>query len=541
VTLHLWALDENNDTIAQSDIPVFYSPYYTAPTGTLTKIDTQGKPGAQGPRGLPGAGLPTFEVDENGILWCRSQDPADIYWIGPDGEPDPTKPRWWLSDGTDGTTAGHLYYVAYDEEGQVLARYDLGQVKGAKGDTGAAGAKGDTGATGATGAKGDKGDRGDKGDKGDKGAAGADGEGVPSGGTAGQVLQKASSTDYDTGWAAVDSAPTLNSQNLVTSGGVRQAILDAESEAISTSAQHTDNVVAAIKTGSRKIVSSLDDVDDPQPLVIYMVAKASAQTSNYFDEYIWIVEDGEGRWEKIGDTQIDLSDYRTAAAQDAIDATQNSAIAVKYTKPSGGIPATDMASAVQISLQKADDALSRQEAEEGFTEWVCEPADATVGWDIEQIGGWYISYDNTATFAGSSDPNATELTANFGSVNVTATRTRLPTMADRNLLAYATGTTLSPATAVYRTSATLSGTDATIPTPDATAIPTAAAYFCFELEVSVDATATSIAGPSGWTWLDGGQLPTSGFAGATLYIACRMDCTTRAVLANVWRVEEAAQ
>jgi hypothetical protein len=109
------------------------------------------------------------------------------------------------------------------------------------------------------------------------------------------------------------------------------------------------------------------------------------------------------------------------------------------------------------------------------------------------------------------------------------------------LLGYATGTTLSPATAVYRTSATLSGTDATIPTPDATAIPTANAYFCFEMEVSVDATATSIAGPSGWTWLAGGELPASGFAGATLYIAARLDCTTRAVLANVWRVEEAAQ
>lgn len=106
----------------------------------------------------------------------------------------------------------------------------------------------------------------------------------------------------------------------------------------------------------------------------------------------------------------------------------------------------------------------------------------------------------------------------------------------RNLLDYATGTTLSPATAVYRTAATLSGTAATIPTPDATAIPTAAAYYCFELEVSVDSTATSLTGPSGWTWLDGGELPTSGFAGATLYIACRMDCTARTFLASVWRV-----
>lgn len=111
----------------------------------------------------------------------------------------------------------------------------------------------------------------------------------------------------------------------------------------------------------------------------------------------------------------------------------------------------------------------------------------------------------------------------------------------RNLLDYAPGTTLSPATAVYRTSATLSGTDATIPTPDASAIPTANAYYCFEMEVSVDATATSIAGPAGWVWLDGGELPDGDFAGKTLYIAARLDCQTRAVVANVWRVEEAAQ
>ena len=41
---------------------------------------------------------------------------------------------------------------------------------------------------------------GPKGDTGDPGADGADGEGVPAGGTTGQVLKKASGTDYDTEW-----------------------------------------------------------------------------------------------------------------------------------------------------------------------------------------------------------------------------------------------------------------------------------------------------------------------------------------------------
>lgn len=52
---------------------------------------------------------------------------------------------------------------------------------------------GPTGATGAT---------GPQGDTGPAGADGADGVGVPAGGTTGQVLAKASGTDYDTEWVA---------------------------------------------------------------------------------------------------------------------------------------------------------------------------------------------------------------------------------------------------------------------------------------------------------------------------------------------------
>jgi hypothetical protein len=41
-----------------------------------------------------------------------------------------------------------------------------------------------------------------------------------------------------------------------------------------------------------------------------------------------------------------LDAYRTASAQDSIDAAQDAAIAAKYTKPSGGIPASDLAAGV---------------------------------------------------------------------------------------------------------------------------------------------------------------------------------------------------
>src|SRR5699024_3125298 len=42
---------------------------------------------------------------------------------------------------------------------------------------------------------------GPQGAKGDKGNPGADGQGVPTGGTQGQILVKSSETDYDTEWA----------------------------------------------------------------------------------------------------------------------------------------------------------------------------------------------------------------------------------------------------------------------------------------------------------------------------------------------------
>lgn len=74
------------------------------------------------------------------------------------------------------------------------------------------GDKGDTGPTGATGATGPQGPQG---------IPGADGVGVPSGGTAGQVLTKASGTDYDAEWADASGGVTdvqVNGTSVVSEG-----------------------------------------------------------------------------------------------------------------------------------------------------------------------------------------------------------------------------------------------------------------------------------------------------------------------------------
>lgn len=72
-----------------------------------------------------------------------------------------------------------------------------------------------------------------------------------------------------------------------------------------------DNIIHALKTGSRQIVQELPASGDP--MVIYMVPKSASQTNNVYDEYIWTAA---GAWEKIGDTEIDLSGYYTKGETD---------------------------------------------------------------------------------------------------------------------------------------------------------------------------------------------------------------------------------
>lgn len=163
------------------------------------------------------------------------------------------------------------------------ASYDSGVItlgipQGAKGDTGATGPAGPAGSQGPKGDKGDKGDTGDTGPAGPAGPAGSQGPagvGVPTGGTAGQVLAKKSGTNYDTEW--VDQTG---------GGGGTSDYTDL------TSKPSINNVTL---TGNKS-----------------------------------------------------LSD---------LGAASESAVAAKYTKPSTGIPKSDLASAVQTSLGKADTAL----------------------------------------------------------------------------------------------------------------------------------------------------------------------------------------
>jgi len=106
-----------------------------------------------------------------------------------------------------GTTASNVLYF-WDTE--TLQWQNVGTFKG---DTGPQGPQGPTGPQGATGPQGEQGIQGNTGPQGPQGPTGA---GVASGGTTGQILNKASNNDYDTTW--VDNHP-------IPSGGTTGQVL----------------------------------------------------------------------------------------------------------------------------------------------------------------------------------------------------------------------------------------------------------------------------------------------------------------------------
>ena len=160
---------------------------------------------------LSSGGIVSGPIDIRGGLYIRSGSPnagyvlacdasGGVSWVsplsgpqGPQGEQGPVGPQGLV--GPQGSPGP----------------------KGDPGDTGPQGPKGDTGDTGPQGVPGPQGPQGAKGDTGNTGpigatgpagptgATGAPGAGVIPGGTTGQILAKASATDYDTEWTAAPS------------------------------------------------------------------------------------------------------------------------------------------------------------------------------------------------------------------------------------------------------------------------------------------------------------------------------------------------
>ena len=207
------------------------------------------------------------------------------------------------------------------EEAKASGEFDGPQgPQGEPGPQGIQGIQGEQGPQGETGPQGPTGATGAQGPKGDTGATGPAGVGVPTGGSAGQVLAKRSGTNYDTEWV-----------NQSGGGG-----------------------------------GAVDSVNGKTGTVVLSATDVGALPSN--TTYVSSVNGSSGSVTvtvptKTSDLQNDSGFITSAPVTSvnnktgAVTLTASDVGAGTYSKPSGGIPKSDLASAVQTSLGKADTAL----------------------------------------------------------------------------------------------------------------------------------------------------------------------------------------
>lgn len=76
--------------------------------------------------------------------------------------------------------------------------------------------------------------------------------------------------------------------------------------------QAQENIGIDSSAGMKRIIVDTLPETDIDTNAIYMVSRAEAEEQNVYDEYMYI----ENAWEKIGSTDVDLSDYYTKEEAD---------------------------------------------------------------------------------------------------------------------------------------------------------------------------------------------------------------------------------
>jgi len=192
------------------------------PTGATGNTGPMGATGATGAAGMPGATGAAGATGPAGPVGANGADGQDGTSVTIEGSVAMASA---LPNNLTGDDAGTGYLTEDDGHLHVwsgTAWVDVGEVRGPKGDDGAVGATGATGGMGAAGATGAAGPAGTAGATGATGATGAPGsqgatgptgQGVPTGGTTGQVLAKSSSANYATEWVS-QSGGVVNMSDL---------------------------------------------------------------------------------------------------------------------------------------------------------------------------------------------------------------------------------------------------------------------------------------------------------------------------------------
>lgn len=210
-------------------------PGTTGAQGPAGSTGPQGVKGDTGPAGPTGAQGPKGDQGIQGIQGVAGT-PGSTGTQGPPGTAGTPGEQWftgtsvpasglgvtgdWFLNSTNGDyyekTAATTWTLRGNLKGSTGAQGPAGPTgsQGPQGNTGSQGPQGNTGAQGIPGPTGPTGLTGPQGTAGTTGATGPAGPGVPTGGTAGQLLLKQSSTNYDMGFKSfgnTQSAPISTS------------------------------------------------------------------------------------------------------------------------------------------------------------------------------------------------------------------------------------------------------------------------------------------------------------------------------------------
>ena len=202
----------------------------------------QGPQGIQGPQGLQGAKGDTGETGPQGLQGIQGiQGPKgdegypfliykqydDISEYDPDDFPEIGVMFMVMQEDIDPDTQQSIGYPVYRYTGEGTPSYSLVCHLASQGIKGDKGDKGDQGEQGIQGLQGPQGEQGPQGVQGPIGPQGEPGIGMPDGGTTGQVLVKASNSDYDFEYKDTTDNVRPNSHALVESTAVYSAINNA--------------------------------------------------------------------------------------------------------------------------------------------------------------------------------------------------------------------------------------------------------------------------------------------------------------------------
>ena len=273
---------------------------------------------------------------------------SDVVWTGPDAPTDSSIELWWDTDDTT-EGAGSLKVRVEGDTWATIGGW------GPKGDTGAASTvPGPPGATGAT---------GPAGPTGATGSTGPAGQGVPVGGTVGQVLAKVNSTNYNTQWVnQPDAAAILALANAYTDSVA--AALDARITALEAGVPPSGTFTLA-PANTAHILTSTASATSIDTVALTAVERDLFDANG---DPFYIVADTP--WQLIaGLTQSQVATYVTARKAQGFNTLQVSILPIfgivgvpstkanKYGKfPFTGNETPDIASPIQTGAATDNDA-----------------------------------------------------------------------------------------------------------------------------------------------------------------------------------------